>query len=387
MGEEFATVCETGVIQRTKLNGLLFYRPTITPEENHMKPTALVRLVPLLALAVSFGGAAHAPAPHASTEAPATELAPLPEAVTSFGAVTSDGWLYVFGGHKGERHEYCAEMASGSFQRLKLSEGRAWESLPSAAPGLGQPLVAHNGFIYRVGGMAPRNPAGAKQDLISLNLVQRFDPRSKRWEDVAPLPAPRSSHDAVVVGDKLYVAGGWQLSGGSNKPVWSANALVLDLSNPRAGWKEFPQPFQRRALALAALGSRIYCIGGMDSDNKTTLAVEVYDTATGQWSKGPDLPPGRHKGFACSAITQAGRIYVTTFQGDLLRLAADGSGWEVVGRLKHPRMAHRLVTAGRTQLIALGGEDGEEKRPDLELLTPSSEAPAATTQAATSNQK
>ena len=336
-----------------------------------MKKTALACLLSSIALAALVGCATRTTAPRASTETPATTLAPLPETVTSFGAVTSDGWLYAFGGHKGERHEYSVEMVSGSFQRLKLSDGRAWESLPPAAPGQGQPLVAHNGYVYRVGGMAARNSADAKQDLFSTTLVQRFNPRAGRWEDVAPLPAPRSSHDAVVIGDKLYVAGGWQLTGGTNKPVWPANALVLDLAQPQSSWKEFPQPFQRRALALAAIGSRIYCIGGMDSDNQTTLAVEFYDTATGQWGKGPDLPPGKNKGFACSAITQDGKIYVSAFQGDLLRLSTDGSAWEVVGRLEHPRIAHRLVTAGATQLIALGGEDGEEKRPDLELLTPS----------------
>lgn len=299
-----------------------------------------------------------------------TALAPLPETVTSFGAVTADGWLYAFGGHKGERHDYSVEMVSGSFQRLNLSDGRAWESLPSATPGQGQPLVAHGGFIYRIGGMAARNHADVKQDLLSMTLVQRFDPQSRRWEDVAPLPASRSSHDAVVVGDKLYVAGGWQLSGGTNKPAWPRNALVLDLAHPQSGWKTFPQPFQRRALALATHGSQVFCIGGMDSNNKPTLAVDIYDTATGQWTKGPDLPPGEHEGFSCSAIAQNGRIYANAFQGDLLRLSMDERSWEVVGRLEHPRMAHRLVTAGTTQLIALGGEDGEDKRPDLELLTP-----------------
>jgi N-acetylneuraminic acid mutarotase len=145
---------------------------------------------------------------------------------------------------------------------------------------------------------------------------------------------------------------------------------VLDLSNTAAGWCEFSQPFQRRALALAALGSRLYCIGGMDSDNETTLAVEIYETATGQWTKGPDLPAGKHKGFSCSAIAQNGHIYASTYKGDLLRLAVDERSWEVVGRLQNPRMSHRLVTAGTTQLIALGGEDSEGKTPSLELLSP-----------------
>jgi N-acetylneuraminic acid mutarotase len=353
-----------------------------------MKKTTSVCLVSSIAVAgLLIGCATHSTSKSSCVEAPATSLAPLPETITSFGAVTSDGWLYVFGGHKGERHEYSIEKVSGSFQRLKLSEGRTWESLPASTPGQGQPLVAHNGSIYRIGGMAARNKADAKQDLYSISLVQRFDPKRGSWEEFTPLPAIRSSHDAVVVGDKLYVAGGWQLAGGgSDKPTWPANALVFDFAHPQKGWQEFPQPFQRRALALAALGSRVYCIGGMDSDNKPTLAVEVYDTTNGQWTKGPDLPSGQFKGFACSAIAQDGRIYVTAFQGDLLRLAADERSWEVVGRLEHPRMAHRLVTAGKTQLIALGGEDGEEKRTDLELLTPSAKPQIAKQPVATALQ-
>ena len=305
---------------------------------------------------------------------------PLPEAVTSFGAVTHNDWLYAFGGHKGERHEYSAEMVSGSFCRLNLKEGQAWEILPSATPGQGQPLVAHKGFIYRIGGMAARNQGDLKQDLYSLSLVQRFDVKARQWEEISPMPEPRSSHDAVMVGDKLFVAGGWQLTGGTNKSVWPSTALVLDLARPQASWKAFPQPFRRRALALAALGTRVFCIGGMDSDNEPTLAVDIYDTATQHWSKGPDLPKGKYKGFSCSAIAQNDRVYATAFQGDLLRLAPDGGSWQVVGRLEHPRMAHRLVTAGQKQLIALGGEDGEDKRPDLELLTPA-EKPLTAAQA------
>jgi len=303
---------------------------------------------------------------------PASSYAPLPEAVTSFGAVVHDNWLYVFGGHKGERHDYSVDMVSGGFHRLQLKNGKAWEKLPASAPGQGLPLVAHGRYVYRIGGMAARNPAAEKQDLFSTSLVQRYDPRRKLWEDSTPLPTPRSSHDAVIIGKKLYVAGGWQMTGGTNKPVWPANALVLDLSRTEKGWQEFPQPFQRRALALAALDKKVFCIGGMDSNNKPTLAVEVYDTETGQWSKGPDLPEGRFKGFSCSAIAQDGRIYANAFQGDLLRLSKDTRSWEIVGRVQNPRMAHRLVAAGKKDLLVLGGEDGDAKRPELELLMPAS---------------
>lgn len=302
------------------------------------------------------------------------ELPQLPEAVTSFGAATSQGWLYVFGGHKGERHEYNADAVSGSFHRLSLRPGATWEKLPGAAPSQGLPLVAHGKYIYRIGGMAARNTPGAKQDLHSVALVQRFDPARGQWEDFTPLPESRSSHDAAVIGSKLYVSGGWQLVGGTNKPVWPDHSLVIDLGDPSAGWTRLKQPFRRRALALAAHGTQLFAIGGMDSDSQPTLAVEIYDAASGQWSKGPELPTGRHKGFSCSAVTHAGRVYANSFQGDLLRLTADGRSWEAVARVQRPRLAHRLVTTDAARLLVLGGEDGEEKRPDLEWLTPAATA-------------
>src|SRR6478736_7770086 len=82
------------------------------------------------------GCATSSQSPSAAIKAP---LAPLPETVTSFGAVTAGDWLYAFGGHKGERHEYSIEMVSGSFQRLNLHASGQWETLPAATPGQGQP--------------------------------------------------------------------------------------------------------------------------------------------------------------------------------------------------------------------------------------------------------
>src|SRR5262245_14148188 len=93
---------------------------------------------------------------HSTTAEASTNFPVLPEAVTSFGAVTVDDWLYVFGGHKGERHEYAAATVSGSFWRLRLSDGRTWEALPPSTPAQGLPLVTHRGYVYRIGGMAAR---------------------------------------------------------------------------------------------------------------------------------------------------------------------------------------------------------------------------------------
>lgn len=306
---------------------------------------------------------------------PASVLAPMPEAVTSFGAVSHEGWLFVCGGHKGERHEYSAPMVSGGFYRLRLSEGTRWEKLPDTLPAQGAPLVAHDNHVYRIGGMAARNQPGEKSDLHSHAAVLRYDLRRGVWEDFVSLPEPRSSHDAVVAGDTLYVAGGWTLAGSSAKGVWLNTLLKLDLRSSNPQWEAVPQPFQRRALALAVLNERLYCLGGMDSAGATLLAVTIHDTRTGAWTQGPDLPSGPMKGFGGSAIAQGDRIYFSGMKGDLYALDPAGSAWTLAGKLQHPRFFHRLVPAGPAHLVAAGGEDSEGKRNDLEVLAVSVPSP------------
>jgi N-acetylneuraminic acid mutarotase len=294
---------------------------------------------------------------------------PLPEAVASFGATTLDDWLYVYGGHRGERHQYNSEDVSGAFHRLNLAKPTAWERLPSSLPLQGAALVAHAHALYRVGGMAAQNGRDEDHDLQSTAAVERYDVRRASWEDLPPLPAPRSSHDAAILGDTLYVGGGWQLHGGDAKATWHESLLSLDLSRPGSAWETHPQPFKRRALALAAVRPKLYCIGGMGADNKTALTVDVFDTVSGAWSPGPDLPAGPMKGFGCSAAPQGDRLYFSGMKGELHRLSAAGDAWEFVGKLHHARFFHRLVSAGTNGLIAVGGEDSESKRADLEFIS------------------
>ncbi len=151
--------------------------------------------------------------------------APLPQAVTSFGAVTSGGWLYVFGGHMGERHHYSSNEVSGAFYRLNLAGGREWEALPPGEASQSPVLVADADYLYRVGGMAARNPKGQTNDLWSHESVARFDVAVKKWEALAALPQARSSDDGWIVGRTLYVVGGWKLAGNAARPVWAGNGV------------------------------------------------------------------------------------------------------------------------------------------------------------------
>lgn len=300
----------------------------------------------------------------------APDLAPMPEAVTSFGATTQDGWIYVFGGHKGERHDYCVEEVSGAFHRMDLTKGSPWESLPSSDPAQGASLLADDVYVYRVGGMAAQNHKGEKADLRSKSTVERYDVRRGAWISLAPLPMARSSHDSALIGSTLYVGGGWTMPGGTNKSVWSDTLLVLDVTDSNSSWRAIPQPFKRRALAAAAFKDKIYFLGGMNSENRPSREVDIFDIRTEQWTKGPELPDGPMKGFGSSAIAQNGHLFWSGRKGEVYCLSSDGNSWKLVGTLQNARFFHRLVPAGNAQLIAAGGDDGEGKRNDLEVVTP-----------------
>jgi len=282
----------------------------------------------------------------------AKQVAPLPEATSSFGSAVADGWLYVYGGHIAPTHVYSTEAVSGRFHRKRLDGQGGWEELPSG-PGLqGMNLAAHDGMIYRIGGMAPQNAPDEPADNRSVAENARFNPKKMKWEELPPLPEPRSSHDVVVLGDQLLVVGGWTMKG--NGEDWPETVLTLDLSKKKPRWNSIPAPFRRRALMAAAFDGKMYVVGGFTDEHQVQRAVSIYDPKTQSWSDGPELPEGdRTAGFAPAAGVHEGNLYVSVSDGTLWRLAESGDAWEKAGA-STPRLAHRLASDGR-QVLILGG--------------------------------
>lgn len=282
------------------------------------------------------------------------ERAPLmPRAIASFGAAaTGDGWVYVFGGHVGRAHAHSRDNVVGDFRRFNLIDGQTWQDLPDGPALQGTALVAHDGVLYRVGGMTAHNAAHDPEDLESTATVARFDPAERRWRDCTPLPEPRSSHDAFVVAGRLYVVGGWELRRAAD-PVWHRTAWVADLARSPLEWDALPTPpFQRRAIAIAASGSSIAVLGGLTPERGMPQTTALFDTETGVWSEGPELPG---PGFGVSATTDDGTLYASGRGGRLLRLAADQGSWEPLRSMAFPRFFHRLVPGLDGEVVAFGG--------------------------------
>jgi len=317
---------------------------------------------------------------HPPAGAETTNLPQLPEGIASFGAAVSKGWLYVYSGHIGTAHDHSRENLSTHFRRLKINGPNEWEELPAGPPLQGLPLVARNDKLYRVGGLDARNASDEADDLHSTDSFARFDPQTETWKDLPPLPERRSSHDAVVIGDKLYVVGGWTLSG-SDQGEWLDTAWVCDLSQAAKVWRAVAAPpFHRRAVAAAHWEGKLIVMGGLDAERNVSQSVDALDLSTGKWSTLPPFPStggGGHSaaGFGVSAWNLDGDLYASGMEGTLYRLSTTGADrtstegtsagsasaeWTEVASLREPRFFHRLLPAGANGLIAVGGASPEE---------------------------
>jgi N-acetylneuraminic acid mutarotase len=322
----------------------------------------------MIASASSVMAAEKAPSEKSTAAAPGAkaDLPTLPEGISSFGGAVEGPWLYVYSGHTGTAHSHSKQNLSKHFVRIRLDAPSEWEKLP-AGPGLqGLPMVSHAGGVYRVGGLSARNDEGQEDDLLSVAEVARFDSKSKTWTLLKPLPEGRSSHDAVVADGKLYVAGGWTLGGKGTESKWLNSAWVLDLTKDGAEWQALAeQPFQRRALSAAVHDGKLYAIGGMTPQGPS-LDVHALDLKSGKWEVAPAIPAGEKlmgpptmNGFGSSAYAEGGKLYLSTMDGNVFRLSADGKSWEKVGKLEISRFFHRLLPDGQGGWLAVAGASHE----------------------------
>ena len=304
-----------------------------------------------------------APAARAQREAPRQKehtLPDLPFGVTSFGAALVDQQVYVCAGQRGSAHKYSRDGQSDQFLRLDLRSPKQWQILGTVPRGAGLAMVSYGGKIYRIGGFEARNKEGEKDDLHSMPDFSRFDPATGKWETLMPMPKGRSSHDAVVVGSRLIVVGGWELRG-KDPTIWDDTVLSADLSAAHPTWEELPKlPVRRRALAVGECRGKVYLLGGMQEQGGPTTTTYVLDLTAAKWSKGPKLPGEGMEGFGGCAVTCAGQLFATTYSGKISRLSEDGQSWQDAGKLPRPRFFHRMLCADESSLIVLGGASMEE---------------------------
>lgn len=305
-----------------------------------------------------------------------SKLPSLPVPIASFGAAVVGDFAYVYGGHTGTAHAHSRENLSEGFYRLNLESPKEWKALPSGPALQGLALAAHGKFLYRVGGLDARNAPDEDDDLHSVATAARFNTETLKWEPLPDMPTPRSSHDAFVLGDKLYVVGGWTLSGPTDGE-WRNTPLMMDLAAEKLAWEKMSEgPFFKRALAVAVDSDQLYALCGMNDDNDVSRTVFRFDPKTQAWSKGPTLDGGGMDGFGVSACTLDGRVYMSGHDGVVCKLSDERDAWEYAGKLQSGRFFHRLVAHGE-KLFAIGGASHTGHMASIESFEPRQEVSVA----------
>lgn len=167
------------------------------------------------------------------------------------------------------------------------------DTIPEARRRGGAAAVVRNDKIYLVGGNTLGHSGG------HVNWFDRYDPSTGSWETLPDAPTARDHFHAVVVNDKLVVAGGRQ----SQLPNVFANTIsTVDTYDFATGqWSTSTQliPTPRAGAMVVAHDEEAIVIGGESDTNVLAFdTVEAYNIVTDQWRALQSLQQARHGGGA-----------------------------------------------------------------------------------------
>jgi hypothetical protein len=167
-----------------------------------------------------------------------------------------------------------------------LIDGKKWiQAGPAPLPmANGHVLVALNEVVYLLGGSHPY------LDLMSPMMSPRpctcflmYDPRSHIYRAGPPMTVPRSLTCACAGNDgRLYVFGG--ITNASQGQDIAACECYDPLSK---SWSMLPPlPFPCHSASVVSIGRKIFVMGGNFMPQPTTHArMQVFDTASGKWTR------------------------------------------------------------------------------------------------------
>ncbi len=140
--------------------------------------------------------------------------------------------------------------------------------------------------------IAPPSPTSANFAATSTNMFN--------WNAFQPIPLARFEAGGAIVGDSLYVIGGFY----TNQVEATDTVFAYNISTNQ--WRicaNIPEAMTHAPVVTD--GDLIYVLGGYigDSPGGSTNHVWVYNTITNAWSRGPDLPADR----GAAGATKLGR--------------------------------------------------------------------------------
>ncbi|XP_064407536.1 uncharacterized protein LOC135352306 isoform X3 [Halichondria panicea] len=162
--------------------------------------------------------------------------------------------------------------------------------------------------------------AGGHDDKVRvLSSVEVLDVASRRWYIAQSLPNPLSELKSTLIGNTLYLMGGFDHTLSATKTVHHVdlNELIAkalsNLDTPTL-W----QTLQEAPLELSAplsIGRSLLAVGGRDDRDYLNSSIHLYQPDTRRWVKVGDLPTARY--FCTCSVLPSGEVIVAGGQTKL----------------------------------------------------------------------
>ncbi|RMH23324.1 MAG: hypothetical protein D6696_00930, partial [Acidobacteria bacterium] len=212
-------------------------------------------------------------------EVPAAAPAPAcaPEERAGAVVLAAAGKLYQIGGVDAK------DRISKEVRVYDVAAGtwQAGPDLPVAVTGAQGAVVGEK--LYVAGGFT-----GRRRRRLS-GAVQVFDLETGAWhEHDHPLPEPVAEGTATAVGESIYVVSGRRAASRRGRFELSDAVQILDTKS--GGWRAgAPASMPAAGASAVAVGPTIYVCGGLDDRGDVSSRTLVYEVASDQWALGPDL--------------------------------------------------------------------------------------------------
>ena len=243
------------------------------------------------------------------------KVADMPTPRADAGTAVVDGIIYVFGGYNGidNRGENFKFLDTVEAYNPKTNTWVKKQDMPYPRSNFGIGVVA--GKAYIIGGLADFNKE-TPDSLEWTDRVEAYDPRTNTWMKRAKMPTRRDYFGVGVVKDRIYIVGGrgWPQVG---NPGGTFLTVMEEYTPETNQWRKKNDILDLRLYSsTVVVGDQIYLIGGFvwrDGLRKDPAAVDVYTPATDEWSDIPPMPTGKTP-FGVAIVK--GKIYVFGGEGE-----------------------------------------------------------------------
>ncbi|KAK7813727.1 hypothetical protein U0070_001433 [Myodes glareolus] len=276
---------------------------------------------------------------------PPSGLPPCPRLGHSFSLYGNK--CYLFGGLANESEDSNNNVPRylNDFYELELQHGSGvvgW-SIPATKGIVPSPRESHTAIIYcKKDSGSPKMYVFGGMCGARLDDLWQLDLETMSWskpETKGTVPLPRSLHTASVIGNKMYIFGGWVPHKGENPEnspndcEWRCTSSFSYLNLDTVEWttlvsdsqedKKNSRPRPRAGHCAVAVGTRLYFWSGRDGYKK---ALNSQVCCKDLWYLDTEKPPAPSQVQLIKATTNSFHVKwdeVPTVEGYLLQLNTD----------------------------------------------------------------